>query len=204
MAANDGGRFRGSTSSAYSPNMRKPGRRWPATRRALGILLLCVFLPPIGILYLWKAGVYRVRGRLLMTFVAGFSFCLMVMPLMHRTPPQTISPNPVVPQAATPVPETDVVTALSNMEEIIAAQQASESTQVEEGEVAPAQEPAATEGPTEEELLETIVYSVRSGAKYYHSSPTCGTQQNSRSLTLREALAELLAACPNCNPPTLS
>ena len=49
--------------------------------------------------------------------------------------------------------------------------------------------------------MNTIVYSVYSGAVYYHATTVCGNQSNRRELTVAEAMSEGLGACPNCNPP---
>ena len=49
--------------------------------------------------------------------------------------------------------------------------------------------------------MNTTVYSVFRGAKYYHVSTVCGNQSNGRELTVQEAIMEGMAACPNCNPP---
>ena len=55
-----------------------------------------------------------------------------------------------------------------------------------------------------EEINNTIVYAVNSGAKYYHAVQVCGNQSNRRSLTVREAILEGLGACSDCNPPSPS
>ena len=52
-----------------------------------------------------------------------------------------------------------------------------------------------------EPILNTVVYSVYSNAKYYHVSKVCGNQTNARELTVRKALQEGLEPCPDCNPP---
>ena len=56
----------------------------------------------------------------------------------------------------------------------------------------------------QEEINNTIVYAVNSGAKYYHAVQVCGNQSNRRSLTVREAILEGLGACSDCNPPSPS
>ena len=54
-----------------------------------------------------------------------------------------------------------------------------------------------------EQTLNTIVYSVFSGAKRYHAGRVCGTQTNGRELTVREAMSEALIPCPDCSPPVV-
>ena len=53
---------------------------------------------------------------------------------------------------------------------------------------------------TDEQIYNTIVYSVFNNAENYHAGPTCGDQQNGRTLTVRQALDLGLTPCPNCNP----
>ena len=54
----------------------------------------------------------------------------------------------------------------------------------------------------QEAILHTIVYSVYgNGARYYHKNSVCGTQSNRRELTVEEAMAEGMGACPDCDPP---
>lgn len=201
MATPDLGRYGGTSSGAYTPNMKRPDKPRSGKRRALAVVALSILLPPVGLIYMWRTGIFTVRGRVLLSALSALCLSLMCTPLMPKASPLDVTaPIPVVPAAVTQAPENDVVTALSNIEELLAAQQAAA---VGEGEPAPAQDPEATTGPSEEEILSTIVYSVRSGAKYYHTGPTCGTQKNARELTVEQALAEQLAACPDCNPPAL-
>jgi hypothetical protein len=61
----------------------------------------------------------------------------------------------------------------------------------------------AEQAAKEEEILNTKVYSVYSGARLYHATTVCGTQSNRRELTVREAMAEGMGACKDCNPPVL-
>jgi len=114
---------------------------------------------------------------------------------------------PVVPLAVTPAPQDDVVTALSNIDQLLAAQQAqyAASNPNIEGEATPTPEELAQKAAEQEAILNTIVYCYYgSGTRYYHAREVCGTQSNRRQLTVREALGEYLGACPDCNPPSYS
>ena len=66
-----------------------------------------------------------------------------------------------------------------------------------------AQQALTTEEARQQAILDTIVYSVYNGAKFYHVAGTCRDQTNRRALTIREAISEGLKPCGRCNPPTL-
>ena len=52
-----------------------------------------------------------------------------------------------------------------------------------------------------EAILDSTVYCVFNGAEHYHVGMVCRNQSNGRALSIREALAEGLTPCPNCDPP---
>ena len=99
-----------------------------------------------------------------------------------------------------------MLTALSNMDELLYQQQVQNAqnsgAQIEDPN-AEAERQARIEA-KQEEINDTIVYAVNSGAKYYHAVQVCGNQSNRRSLTVREAILEGLGACSDCNPPSPS
>ena len=99
----------------------------------------------------------------------------------------------------THAPEEDVVTALSNIEEVLLQQEAAEAAQ--RGDPTPSPEPTPEPAMSTEEVLDTVVYSVYNNAVYYHTGPVCNGQENRRQLTVRQAQSLGLGACPNCNPP---
>lgn len=202
MLATEGGRYNGSTSNAYTPNMARPGKRSPNNRRTLLKVILCVLIPPIGILVLWRTSSFRLRGRVLVSLLSAISMTLMILSTMQRPVFTSIVPAPSAPLSATHAPETDTVTALSNIEELLLAQEAAEAAQLGDGEIAPPQEAVVDDsGPTDDEIWETIVYCVNNGAKYFHVESVCQTQSNTRQLTVRQAVSEFLGACSRCNPP---
>lgn len=184
----------------YTPGVRMPGASKPKPNRAIFGIVLCLLLPPVGLLFLWRMGVFRVRGRMLVTVLATVEMAVICAALMPRATMISSVPAPGTPARVTPAPESDVLTALSNMDQILKAQQ-------------DAQNPGATQGPSiaemleqqtaeQEEVLNTIVYCVYdSSARLYHKNPVCGNQSNRRQLTVQEAMAEGLGACPDCNPP---
>ena len=172
--------------SAYTPNMDTPERS-RRSNRALGGLLLTLLLPPVGLAFLWRKGVFRTRGRVLLSCVATIEMAVLLALLLPTAELPQEAPMAHLPVAVTIAPDDGIVTALSNIDQLLAQQQAAEA--------------AAQHAAEQEAILNTIVYSVYSNAKYYHAAEICGTQSNRRALTVREAMNEGMGACKNCNPP---
>jgi len=188
-------------SSAYTPNMETPSDHRKSNRGLWG-LILTFLCPPAGLAFLWRKGVFRTRGRMLLTVLATIEMTFLFVLLMPEQEIITDLPVPVPPVAVTAAPRDDVTSALSNIEQVLAAQQAESGVGVEvEATMTP--EEKAEQAAREEAILNSRVYSVYSGAKLYHSSTVCGTQSNRRALTVREAMAEGMGACKDCNPPVL-
>ena len=188
-------------SSAYTPNMETPSSGRKSNRGILG-LVLTLLCPPAGLAFLWRRGVFRTRGRMLITVLATLEMTLLFVLLMPEQEIITDLPIPVAPVAVTAAPRDDVTSALSNIEQVLAAQQAEMGIEPDvKATLSPEQR--AEQAAKEEEILNTKVYSVYSGARLYHSSTVCGTQSNRRELTVREAMAEGMGACKDCNPPVL-
>lgn len=186
--------------SAYTPNMDTP-ERTRRSNRALGGLLLTLLLPPIGIAYLWRRGVFRTRGRVLLSCVATIEMAVLLALLLPTAELPQEAPMAHLPVAVTIAPDDGIVTALSNIDQLLAQQQAADAA-ASATEVPLTDEEAAAQHAAEQEaILNTIVYSVYSNAKYYHAAEICGTQSNRRALTIREAMNEGMGACKNCNPP---
>ena len=106
-----------------------------------------------------------------------------------------------LPVAVTIAPDDGIVTALSNIDQLLAQQQAAEAAASATEAPLTDEEAAAQHAAEQEAILNTVVYSVYSNAKYYHATEICGTQSNRRALTVREAMNEGMGACKNCNPP---
>ena len=186
--------------SAYTPNMDTP-ERTRRSNRALGGLLLTLLLPPIGIAYLWRRGVFRTRGRVLLSCVATIEMAVLLALLLPTAELPQEAPMAHLPVAVTIAPDDGIVTALSNIDQLLAQQQAADAA-ASATEVPLTDEEAAAQHAAEQEaILNTVVYSVYSNAKYYHATEICGTQSNRRALTVREAMNEGMGACKNCNPP---
>ena len=106
-----------------------------------------------------------------------------------------------LPVAVTIASDDGIVTALSNIDQLLAQQQADAAAAAATEVPLTDEEAAAQHAAEQEAILNTIVYSVYSNAKYYHAAEICGTQSNRRALTIREAMNEGMGACKNCNPP---
>jgi len=204
MLSTEGGRYEGSATSAYSPNIVRPGKRAPGGRRAALKIALCVLVPPVGVLYIWRTGSFPLRGRMLATAISAVSMMLLFLPMIPKPRLNSVPPTPATPPSATRAPASDAVTALSNIEQLLIAQEAAEAAKLQEGQTAPSEEAAqrAVLEAENEAIYNTVVYSVQKGAKLFHTGPTCGNQVNKKQLTVREAIAAGLGACPDCNPPT--
>ena len=186
--------------SAYTPNMDTP-EKTRSNKRALGSFLLTLLLPPIGIAYLWRRGVFRARGRMLLTGIATLEMAAVLLCILPT--PQLVQDMPVphLPLAATVAPDDGIVSALSNIDQLLAQEQAAEAAASVTPEPLTDEEAAAQHAAEQEAILNTTVYSVYTNAKYYHATEICGTQSNRRALTIRDAMNEGMGACPNCNPP---
>ena len=186
--------------SAYTPNMDTP-ERTRRSNRALGGLLLTLLLPPIGIAYLWRRGVFRTRGRVLLSCVATIEMAVLLALLLPTAELPQEAPMAHLPVAVTIAPDDGIVTALSNIDQLLADQQAADAAASATEAPVTDEEAEAQHAAEQEAILNTIVYSVYSNAKYYHAAEICGTQSNRRALTIREAMNEGMGACKNCNPP---
>lgn len=199
VQGNGDGRYLGGASNAYSPNMERPGRKSGGGRRTALKVVLCVLLPPVGLVWIWRTASFATRGRVLASVLAFASMLVMCLPLFPGRQATPVTPQAAAPVAATHAPEEDVVTALSNIEEVLLQQEAAEAAQ--RGEATPSPEPTEEPAMTNEEIYDTIVYSVYNNAVYYHATSMCNGQENRRQLTVRQAQSLGLGACPNCNPP---
>ena len=184
--------------AAYTPNMETPSRK--KGNRGLFGLILTLVLPPVGLAYLWRAGVFRTRGRMLITDLATIEMAVIFSFMLPQDELLSQAPVPVAPVAATIAPDDGVVSALDNLDQLLAERQAELDAQAGIT-PEPTQDDAAYQA-EQEAILNTIVYSVYGdSARYYHKDSVCGTQSNRRALTVQEAMGLGMGACPNCNPP---
>ena len=199
-------RYSKSTASGYTAKVERPSKERVISARGLLGLVLTALLPPVGLFFLWREGVFRTRGRMLLTGLATLEMTLLVVLL---TPHQELTPRtpvPAAPPQVTAAPEGETLNALYNIEQLLYEQQLAK---VEEAggtarDLMTEEEKLEQANAENEAIYETTVYSVYgSDAVYYHATKVCKTQTNGRELTVRDALREGLQPCPNCNPPTV-
>ena len=190
--------------SAYTPNMDVPTEH-KRKNRAIPTLLLTLLLPPLGILLMWRKGIFRMRGRAVISLLATIEMAIIFAAMMPDAKLVSVQPVPMVPAAATSAPTDTVITALSHIDQLLADQQAQAQANMpaEEEQTATEEEiaKAAARAAELQAILTPIVYSVYNNARLYHAVEECGTQTNRRQLTVQQAISEGLGVCPNCNPP---
>ncbi|MBQ8111516.1 MAG: hypothetical protein IJ124_15315 [Clostridia bacterium] len=199
-------RYNRGTSAAYTAHVERPSRQRAISGRGTIGLLLTLLLPPVGLLYLWRQGVFRSRGRLLLTALATVEMTLLVVWL---TPHQELSvslPVPVAPPQVTAAPQGETLNALYNIEQLLYEQQLAQVLDAggTASDLLTEEQKLEAVNAQNEEAYETTVYSVFSNAIYYHATKVCRTQTNGRELTVRDALREGMQPCPYCNPPTVT
>jgi len=184
-------------------NIQRPSRQRALSLRGLAAILLLVLVPPIGLLFLWRNGVFRARGRMLLTTLATIEMMAIAVLLTPRAQLVNQKPLPVAPVGVTAAPETENLNALYNIEELLYAKQLEEvkARGGDETDLLTEEEKLKKQEVDREEILNTIVYAVYNHAQRYHAQMICGTQTNGRSLTVQEAMMEALSPCPDCNPP---
>lgn len=163
-----------------------------ADNRATLIILavLCLLLPPVGILLAWRAQHVDLRVRAGFS-AAGFAATTLIFFLLMKPSAavSSITPVPATPKTvgygtAAMVTEPPVQAPAQPADAAPAVPSATETP-------AASQEPGALND-------DTVVYAVTNNASSYHLYPICDTQENRRALTLREALNEGLQPCEKC------
>ena len=95
MQTSDAGRYGGSTSNAYSPNLKRPGGE--GKRRTALKIALCLLLPPIGLLWIWRTRSFALRGRVLVSALSCAALLLFCLPLFKPSSVPTVLPQPAAP-----------------------------------------------------------------------------------------------------------
>lgn len=199
-------RYANTSGRSYTAGVARPSRERAVSLRGVAGLVLTLLLPPVGLLFLWRRGVFRARGRMVLTTLATLEMTALVVLL---TPHQELTPRtpvPAAPPQVTAAPGGETLNALYNIEQLLYEQKLAK---VEEAggtarDLMTEEEKLEQANAENEAIYETVVYSVYgSDAVYYHATKVCKTQTNGRELTVRDALREGLQPCPNCNPPTV-
>lgn len=193
-------------STGYTAHLERPSKQRNYSVRGVVGLVLTLLLPPAGLFYLWTNGVFRARGRVLLTALATVEMTAL---LVWLTPHQELSPRqpmPAAPAQVTVAPEGENLTALYNIEQLLYEQQLANVIAAggSERDLMTEEEKLRQANEENEVIYATTVYCVFESPIYYHTDRVCGTQTNGRELTVREAIQEGLQPCPDCNPPVPS
>lgn len=191
--------------AGYTAHLERPSKEKKASRGVVG-LLLTLLLPPVGLFLLWSQGIFRARGRLVLTVLATVEMTAL---LVWLTPHQELAPRQPMPAAPAPVEpqaEGETLNALYNIEQLLYEQQLADVIAAggSERDLMTEEEKLAQAAEQNEAIYATTVYCVFDGPIYYHTDRVCGTQTNGRELTVREAVQEGLQPCPDCSPPAPS
>lgn len=172
------------------------------TQRALLAAVLTLLLPPVGIAMMWIREIFEVRGRVLLTVIGVVIMTAVFLAWMPS--PEVVQMQPTAEKSTlrAPLPTDAALNALSNMEELLAGIENKPvvNTDLNEATGQTVAEDMAEATPEPEDPMQTVVYAVNSGAKYYHKYNECKGQVNRRTLTAAQALSEGLAPCGRCNP----
>ena len=139
------GRNQRTSGAGYTARVERPSKQGAVSSRATLGLVLTVLLPPVGLLFLWRQGVFRSRGRMLLTTLATVEMALLVVWLTPHAELTPRTPVPAAPPQVTAAPQGETLNALYNIEQLLYEQQLA---QVE------AQGGSAADLMTEEEKLE--------------------------------------------------
>ena len=196
---NDGG-------APYVAGVKRPSRERAVSARGVAGILLALLLPPVGLLFLWSQGVFRTRGRLLLTAIATAEMTALCVWLTPHQELAARAPVPAAPAAVTAAPESGTLNALYNIEQLLYEQQLAKVLDAggSARDLLTEEEKLDAVNAQNQEAYESTVYSVFSNAVYYHATKVCRTQTNGRELTVRDALREGMQPCPYCNPPTVT
>ena len=199
------GRNANSTRQGYTAGVERPSKQRAVSARGLLGLLLTLLLPPVGLFFLWRQGVFRTRGRLLLTGLATLEMTALFVLL---TPHQELTPRtpvPVAPALVTAAPQGETLNALSNIEQLLYEQKLAKVLDAggTARDLLTEEEKLEAQNAQNEATYEEVVYSGFSNAVYYHATKVGRTQTNGRELTVRDALREGLQPCPYCNPPAI-
>ena len=196
-------------SSRYAKSeagVQRPSRQRAVSSRGVVGIALALLMPPVGLFFLWRQGVFRTRGRMLLTVISTVE---MMFLFMWLTPKQELAPRvpvPAAPVAVTAAPEGEALNALYNIEQLLYEQQLAKVLDAggSARDLLTEEEKLDAVNAQNQEAYESTVYSVFSNAVYYHATKVCRTQTNGRELTVRDALREGMQPCPYCNPPTVT
>lgn len=158
-------------------------RQKEAYRRLITLGILCLLVPPLGLLFLWRSRYISGALKSAYSLVTLLVMTLVLTLLRSGGESSGISPTPVVPTLVGYHAVTGTTT--------VSLPQVSRQT-------------ITYEQPGEEGVVVTplaaYVYAADGIDRFYHASANSHDRENGRALTLAEAQAEGLAPCPVCYP----
>ncbi len=199
----------------------QPRRAQTEQRRHPGWLVLaCLLVPPLGMAYMWSMQRYSMRTRVALSVVASallFCECYLMFYRSACIPEPTVftpgTGSVYAPASATYEP-TSVPGATDTPYDVVVAPDSTANTgtlvtpapdefvpsgeEVQVGGDADVFVPNDTAAPA---TGDTQVYTSE-GSLFYHASSTCGDKSYGTAITLPDALANGLAPCNRCNPPS--
>ncbi len=186
-------RFRPS-STPQSPYINPRFLPEDTVRPALVLGALCLLLPPVGLVMLWRSRRMTFYLRTALSSLAFLSMTVIFFLLMRPAEiPSTIRPMPSTPSIAGYGSSSQTtVSIVPSIPENVPAQPDAAPAPV----VGNATEPVTQN--TGVLTNESIVFAVTNNASSYHLYEICDFQENRRALTLGQALAEGLTPCEKC------
>lgn len=192
------------SSGGSSSRFREQRKSSAISMRAIVALVLLVVLPPVGIALMWYKGIFRLRGRVLMTVLGTIVMAVAFGFLMPDAVVTEVQPQQSRASLRGPLPTDAALNALSNMEQLLAGVEnkpvVNDDLNEATGQTVADDVVQETEVPADP--MQAVVYCVNVDAVYYHAESECRGQANHRSLTVGQALSEGLKPCGRCDPPT--
>lgn len=94
-------RSSGGSTRSYSQNFRTPAQKTAYDQKRMLAVLLCVFLPPVGVVYIWRSGDLGIILRLFLTLAAAATLTLYLYLILPDHTPETYRPTAVRPSQVT-------------------------------------------------------------------------------------------------------
>ena len=165
-------------------------------RPAIVLGAMCLLLPPVGLVILWRSRRMTFHLRMALSAVAFISMTLIFFLLMRPAEiPSTIRPMPSTPTIA------GYGSVSQNTVNVVIPSGTSNNVPAQPG-AAPAPVVGSVSEPVNQTVGvlsgDSIVFAVTNNASSYHLYEICDFQENRRALTLAQALAEGLTPCTKC------
>jgi len=201
MQSNQNDRFR-STSAPHSVYINPRFLPDDNLRPMLLIGILCLLVPPVGLVMAWRSRETSIQSRIICSAAAFISMTFLFWLLM--SPAQA-------PSDIRPMPATPLIAGYGSVSQTVSVPNAPAQPGAAPAPVTgdtqpvdPFSEPADT--PADAPVIlspseltgESLVFAVTNNASSYHLYEICDMQENRRTLTLQEALNEGLTPCEKC------